>query len=97
MAEIAARQALNNCVELGIDQVEVVEQPQGRRTRLIARYGQCCDGRMGLAQHGDIAAQPGEKARRWPMVLLGNVHAAQTAAMLSKALRPKDFGTKWRK
>ena len=91
-AKVAARQAVAHLFELGLDQVEVVEQPFGRRADVVAGGGLGADVAVGLAQRADVALQPRKKRRGARGVAVSAVGLAQAAAVLGEALRAEDLG-----
>ena len=93
-AKIALGQAIADLFELGLDQVEVVQQPLGRRADVMAAGGLRADVALGQAQRRHVVAQPREehrRARRRPQHR-GAVGLAQAAPMLGKALQAEDLG-----
>ena len=91
-AKVAARQAVAHLFELGLDQVEVVEQPFGCRADVVAGGGLGADVAVGLAQRADVALQARKKRRGARSVAISAVGLAQAAAVLGEALRAKDLG-----
>ena len=91
-AKVAARQAVPHLFELGLDQVEVVQQPFGRRADVIAGGGLGTDVAVRLAQCANVALQAWEKRRGARRVTVGAVCLAQAAAVLGKTLRAEDLG-----
>ena len=61
-AKVAARQTLVHLVQLGVDQMKVVEQPLRGRAGVVPGGGLLPDIPVGLAQHLDIAAQARKEA-----------------------------------
>ena len=91
LAEEIARQAGTHRFELGFDEVEVVQQPLGRRADVVTRGRLLADVGVGFAQHPDIALQPGRKGLRPRRQPAGLVRLAQAAAVLGKTLRAEDL------
>ena len=91
-AKVASRQALVDLLELRFDQVEVVEQPFGRRADVVAGGRLHRDVAVRLAQGADVALQAGKEGRRTPGRPGGAMGFTEAAAMLRKALQPEDLG-----
>ena len=91
-AEVAARQALVDRQQLGIDEMEVVEQPLRRRADVVARRDLVTDHRVGLPQHADVVLQARKEGRVEHARPLGAMGRAEAAPMLGEAYRPEDLG-----
>jgi hypothetical protein len=90
-AEIAARQAFVDGQQLGVDEVEVVQQPLRRRADVNAGGRLRQQHRMRLAQHADVAAQARKETGLGPVRAPRLVRQAEAAAMLRQALRAEDL------
>jgi hypothetical protein len=90
--KVAVRQALVNFLELRFDQVKVVEQPFGRRADVIAGRRLGSDVAVRLTQRADVASQAREKGRRARGGARRAVGFSEAAAVLCKALEPKNLG-----
>ena len=91
-AEVAARQALVDRQQLGIDEMEIVEQPLRGWADVVARCDLVTDHRVGLAQHADVVLQARKEGRVEHARPLGAMGRTQTAPMLGEAYRPEDLG-----
>ncbi len=91
-AEVAARQRIADLLELRLDEVEVVEQPLGRGTHVVAGGSLLADRVVRLAQHADVGAQAREESGRGQRGAFGAVRLPEAAAVLRKALRAEDLG-----
>ena len=91
-AKVAARQALVDFAELCLNQVEVIEQPFGRRTDVVAGPGVHPDVLVCLAQHRDVLAQARKKRRPAGSCSAGSVRLAETATVLRETLLTENLG-----
>ena len=90
-AKVALGQAVADRLELGLDEVEVVQQPFSGRADVVAAGGLRADVALGQAQHRQVVAQPGEEHRGARPRCRGAVGLAQASSMLGKALQAKDL------
>ena len=91
-AVVAARQPFFDLFELRFNQMEVVQQPLGRRTDVIAGPRKGADVGVRPAQRHDVSVDTRKKWSDPSYANGGTVGFSQTAPMLLKALRTKDFG-----
>ncbi len=92
VAEIATRQAVLDLARLRFDQVEVVEQPLGRRADLVARGRVAGDVVLRLAQDADVFAQAREEGARALAGERRGVRLGKASAVLREALGAEDLG-----
>ena len=91
IAEIAARQAVGDLAQLRFDQMEVVEQPFGRRAHVVAGLGLPADVVVRLAQDADVVAQARKEGGRSRGRKARGMGDAEADAMLGKAFGAEDF------
>ena len=91
VAEVAPRQAVVDLAQLRFDQVEVVEQPLGRRADVVAGGRLPADVAVRLAQDPDVVAQAREEGGRALGREARGVGVAEAAAVLREALGTEDL------
>ena len=91
VAEVAPRQAFVNLLELAFDQVEVVEQPLGRRADLVAGLCLLADVTVRGTQRADVVLEPREERGRAAPPRFGAVGLRQAQAVLRKTFGAEDF------
>jgi hypothetical protein len=92
---VAARHAFADLLQLGLDQVEVVEQPFGRGRDIAPALRDQRDVVEGAAQRGQVlvdARKEGRAGARLASVFLDRLCTGQAAPVLLEALGAEEFG-----
>ena len=89
---IAARHPFADLLQLRFDQVEVVQQPLGRRCHVMAAAGRQCDLVISLAQRLQVGFDPREKRTAFAdCPVLDHLRQCEAAAVFLETVNAKQF------